>query len=77
MMDVGTRIRRFMEQHDISQIALCEKAHISPSKLNLSLNNKRKMTFDEYQTICWALGVGVDAFMEPKAPSIPQCESRR
>lgn len=68
MMDVGTKIRKYIDEHDISQIELCAKTHISPSKLNLSLSNKRKMTFEEYQTICWALGVGVDAFMEPKAP---------
>ena len=68
-MDVGTKIRMYIEERGISQIELCAKAHISPSKLNLSLSNKRKMTFEEYQTICWALGVGVDAFMEPKAPS--------
>lgn len=67
-MDVGTKIRRYLDAHNISQIALCEMTHISPSKLNLSLNNRRRFTFDEYQTICWALGVGVDAFMEPRPP---------
>lgn len=67
-MDVVTKIQSYMEQRKISQIELCKKTHISPSKLNLSLNNKRKLTFEEYQTICWALGVGVDAFMEPRPP---------
>ncbi len=68
-MDVGAKIRDYLEQHNISQIELCTKTHISPSKLNLSLSNKRKLTFEEYQTICWALGVGVDAFMEPRPPA--------
>lgn len=67
-MDVIGRIRAYMEERNISQIELCGKTHISPSKLNLSLNNKRKLTFDEYQTICWALGVGVEEFMEPRPP---------
>lgn len=67
-MEVATKIRMFLEQNEISQIELSMKTHISPAKLSLSLSNKRKMTFDEYQTICWALGVGVDQFMEPRAP---------
>lgn len=67
-MDVGAKIREYLIQHDISQIDLSERTHISPSKLNLSLSNKRRLTFEEYQTICWALGVGVDTFMEPLPP---------
>ena len=67
-MDVATKIRAFLEEREITQLALSEKTHISPAKLSLSLNNKRKLNFDEYQTICWALGVGVDAFMEPRPP---------
>lgn len=67
-MNVATKIRDFLEAQGITQLALSEKTHISPAKLSLSLNNKRRMNFDEYQTICWALGVGVDAFMEPHPP---------
>lgn len=67
-MEVCTKINGYLKENNISQIELCEKTHISPSKLNLSLNNKRKLTFEEYQTICWALGVGVDRFMEPRPP---------
>lgn len=74
-MEVCTKIRKYLEQQNISQIELCEKAHISPSKLNLSLNNKRKLTFEEYQTICWALGVGVDTFMEPRPPEVSSAAS--
>ena len=68
-MDVGTKIRKYLKDNGISQIDLSAKTHISPAKLNLSLSNKRKMTFEEYQTICWALGVGVDKFMEPRPPA--------
>lgn len=67
-MDVVEKIRKYMDENGISQIDLCNKTHISPAKLNLSLNKKRKLTFDEYQTICWAMGVGVDTFMEPRPP---------
>ena len=67
-MDVGIRIKQFMDQKDISQIWLSQKTNIHPSKLNLSLSGKRRMTFNEYQVICWALGVGVDEFMAPRPP---------
>lgn len=67
-MEVCAKINEYLKEHNISQIELCEKAHISPSKLNLSLNLKRKLTFEEYQIICWVLGVGVDKFMEPRPP---------
>ena len=67
-MDVETKIRNYMSANGISQIDLCKKTRIAPAKLNLSLNKKRRLTFMEYQTICWALGVGVDEFMEPINP---------
>lgn len=67
-MEVGEKIRIYLEEHNISQIELSEKANISPSKLNLSLSNKRRLTFPEYEAICWVLGVNVDAFMQPRPP---------
>lgn len=67
-MDVGLKIKAFIDERDISQVELCRRTGIPPAKLNLSLSGKRRMTFPEYQNICWALGVGVDQFMEPKAP---------
>ena len=67
-MDVGMKIRQYIEEQNISQIELCTKTHIAPSKMNLSLSGKRRFSFAEYQVICWALGVGVDKFMEPRPP---------
>ena len=67
-MGVGEKIKAYMDEVGVSQIEVSKKTNISPAKLNLSLNNKRRMTFDEYQVICWALGVGVDAFMSPRPP---------
>lgn len=67
-MNVGEKIKAYMDEIGVSQIEVSKKTNISPAKLNLSLNNKRRMTFDEYQVICWALGVGVDAFMSPRPP---------
>ena len=67
-MDVGLKIKAYIDEHDISQVELSKRTLIPPPKLNLSLSGKRRLTFPEYQNICWALGVGVDAFMAPRAP---------
>lgn len=67
-MDVGTKIKDYLESHGISQAFLSSKSGILPAKLNLALNGKRKLSLIEYQAICWVLGVGVDTFMEPRPP---------
>lgn len=67
-MDVGAKIKAFIDDRKISQTDLSAKTGIPKSKLCLSLSGKRRLTFVEYQVICWALGVGVDKFMEPRPP---------
>lgn len=65
-MDVGQKIGIYLEEQNISQIDLCVRTNIAPAKMSLSLNGKRRLSFPEYQAICWALGVGVDTFLEPR-----------
>lgn len=65
-METGIKIKSYLEERGISQAFLSAKSNIPPAKLSLALNGKRKLTFDEYESICWALGVGVDTFLEPK-----------
>ena len=68
-MDTGAKIKSYLDERGISQSFLSGRTNIPLPRLNLSLNGKRRLTFDEYEVICWALGVGVDTFLEPKAPS--------
>lgn len=68
-MDVGTKIKNYLEEKGISQAFVSSKSGIPPAKLNLALNSKRKLSLPEYESICWALGVGVDTFMEPRPPA--------
>ena len=74
-MDIGIKIRKYIEERKISQVELSNKTKIPTSKLNLSLSGKRRFTFMEYQVICWALGVGVDHFLETKPPEIQDTAS--
>lgn len=67
-MDVGIKIKGYLESKGISQAFLSSKSGIPPAKLNLALNCKRKLSLAEYESICWALGVGVDEFMAPRPP---------
>lgn len=67
-MDVGLKIKAYIDEQGISQVELSRRTRIPTCKLNLSLSAKRRLTFAEYQNICWALGVGVDEFMQPRPP---------
>lgn len=61
-------IKQYLDDKGISQAYLSRKAQIPPDKLNLSLNGKRKLTLDEYATICGVLGVNTDKFLHPRVP---------
>lgn len=67
-MDVGIKIKNYLEAKGISQAFLSAKSGIPPAKLNLALNSKRRLSLSEYEAICWALGVEINAFMEPRPP---------
>ena len=67
-MDIGIKIGKYLKSNGISRSFLSRKIGMNASKLNLSLNGKRRLSLDEYESICWALGLGVEAFLEPKPP---------
>ena len=70
-METGIRIRQYLTEHGITQAFLSEKSGIPAPKLNLALNGKRRLTFTEYEYICWALGVAPETFISPRPnPSI-------
>ena len=69
IVEIGTKVKAYLESKGISQKFLSTKSGIPLARLNLSLNGKRKLTLGEYEAICWALGLGVDAFLEPKPPA--------
>ena len=67
-MGVGQKIKDYLEKNGIKQKYLAEMSHISEPKLNLTLNGKRRMKFEEYEVICWVLKVGVEQFLTPRKP---------
>lgn len=67
-MDIGIQIKEYIESRGMTQTFLSEKSGVPTVKLNLILNGKRKITLDEYERVCWALGVDVGKFLSPRPP---------
>ena len=67
-MCVGEKIKEYLQSAGVSQAWLSSLTKSPPTKLTLALNGKRRMTFEEYACICWALHVSADRFITPKAP---------
>ena len=67
-MHVGRKILEYLDNRGITQTFLSNKSGIPLAKLNLALNGKRRISLDEYEAICGALGVGTDAFLSPRLP---------
>ena len=59
------QIKNYMEQHGISQKFICDRTGISPPKLSMALNGKRRLSLEEYALICGALEVNTDKFVKP------------
>lgn len=68
-MEVGLKIKAYLEENGISQTFVSKKTGIGLPKLNLALNGNRRLTFPEYEMICWAIGVNTDKFLCPREPS--------
>ncbi len=67
-LEVGLKIKKHLDENGITQAFLSRKTGISKSKLNLALNGNRKLSFEEYELICGALGLPVGLFLEARIP---------
>ena len=68
MLEVGLKIKKYLEDHGISQTYVSKKTGIERPKLNLALNGNRRLTFAEYEKICYVIGVNTDKFLRPRMP---------
>lgn len=67
-MSVAKKIKVYLVEHDITQKSISEVTGIPPSKLNMSLNDERRLTYDEFSLILGALGETADRFIDPIIP---------
>jgi DNA-binding Xre family transcriptional regulator len=65
-MPIYTQIKKHLEENGIKHMYIAKLLGITESKLSLMLGGKRKISLEEYEFICYVLGVGVDKFMQPK-----------
>lgn len=65
-MSISKKMKLYLIEHEISQKSISELTGIAPAKLNLSLNDKRKMSFDEFELILGAIGETADKFLVPR-----------
>lgn len=65
-MTVAAKILGYLNENGISQAHVSQKTGIPPAKLNLTLNDKRRLTFPEYEAICFALDLPVQKFLVPR-----------
>lgn len=63
-MSVGKKIRLYLNQEGISQTWLSEQAKIALPKLNASLNDKRKLSVEEFASIIIILDVDANRFLK-------------
>lgn len=69
-MTIIDNIREYVEVNKIPRKQLASKINMAESKLSQTLNGKRKMSVDEYVSICEALCVAYDKFVsQPKQAS--------
>ena len=56
--DIRRALKNFIDQSSVyNQAALAKKAGLTPSQLSAVLNKKRKLSADEFFSLCMALGV--------------------
>ncbi len=67
-MEVGLKIKMYLEKNGVTQAFLSREAKIDKVKLNLALNGNRRLTFEEYEKICGVLGLNTDFFLKPRIP---------
>ncbi len=68
MLEVGLKIKKYLDEKGISQAHISREIEMDPVKLNLSLNGKRRFTFPEYELLCGALNVDTNFFLKPRLP---------
>ena len=74
MLEVGLKIKKYLDEKGISQAHISRELGMDPEKLNLSLNGKRKFTFPEYELLCGVLNVDTNFFLKPRLPKKKEVE---
>lgn len=67
-MKVYEKVRSYLEVNGVKQISVAKKAGIPNVTFNAILNGKRKLYADDLRSICLALNVAPEVFIEVAEP---------
>lgn len=67
-MAVYEKVRAYIVENGLKQVAVAEKAGIPKNTFNAILNGKRTLYADDLRAICLALNISPEIFIEIKHP---------
>ena len=60
---ISERIKDYVNEKQLSQKLIAENMNTSEARISLMLNGKRKMTVDDYISLCKAIAVSPAKFL--------------
>lgn len=67
MMTVAESMKQYIDDAGLKQKVIAQRANMREDTVSIMLNNKRKMTIDEYVVLCRAIGVSPTKFISESA----------
>ncbi len=67
-MSVYQKVRAYIDENGLKQVAVAEKAGIPKNTFNAILNGKRTLYADDLRAICLALNISPELFIEIEHP---------
>lgn len=68
MVSAAQRISEYINNNGIKRRFVAKKIGMDDSALNARLNGKTRLTAEDIEHICWALGKSPSDFLKPCAP---------
>jgi len=68
LASTAQRIMDYINNNGIKQRFIAKKIGMKFSTLNSKLNGKSKLTAEDIEHICWALGKSPSDFIKPRPP---------
>lgn len=70
-MSVYEKVRAYLDNNGLKQVAVAQKAGISKVTFNAIMNGKRTLYADDLRAICLALNVSPELFIDVKTKCKP------
>lgn len=70
-MSVYEKVRAYLDDNGLKQVAVAQKAGISKVTFNAIMNGKRTLYADDLRAICLALNVSPELFIDVKTKCKP------